>query len=334
MKKFENIPPTAPVGIMIPTLNCAHLLPSHLDSMQPWLDFVSEIVVVDSHSNDGTIELIRERLKHPGLRIFSHPRGLYQSWNFGIRQITSKYTYVSTVGDSISRDGLEHLFAVAEQFQCDGVLSKPRAIDKDGLAFNNDSNWPIYDAITSLGIKEPALTESIQLFFFALLHIPGGILGSSASNLYRTEILQRFPFPTDFGTTGDGAWAIANLFDCRFAVTPEIISTFRYHPKAYTAKEYEVIELDEKLAVLARKTFERRATVDPALRAISKKINLDDLFYSTEEFLKWRWRLDAERGRKWPWVLNPLAWQARKKRNFFHRRLDSYKNKVIKSSGT
>ena len=324
---------TAPIGVLIPTLNCAHLLPAHLESMQPWLEFVSEVVVVDSHSNDGSIEIIRERLKHPNLRIFQHPRGLYQSWNFGISQITSKYTYVSTVGDSISRAGLEHLRAVAEHFECDGVISKPRAIKNNGSFIkNNNARWPIYDAITALGISEPVLPAPIELFFFALLHIPSAIIGSSAGNLYRTEILQRFPFPTDFGTVGDAAWARANILNCRFAVTPEIFSTFRDHPKAYSSKEYAVADIYEKSLKLARHALEQRLAIDVTLRAKAVQMDFDQLFCCLDEYFKWRRRLDTERDRKLPWVFNPRAWWARAQRDRLHRRLQGHKNAAIKKS--
>src|SRR5476649_2316251 len=161
-KKMADVLPSNSLGILVPTLNCASMLPAHLESMRPWLHLASEIVVVDSHSDDGTVELIREHLKHPALRIVQHPRGLYQSWNFGISQITSKYTYVSTVGDSISRDGLEHLCVVARQFECDGVISRPRAVQEDGSVFaNDDAYWPIHEVITSLCISEPALPAPI-----------------------------------------------------------------------------------------------------------------------------------------------------------------------------
>jgi glycosyltransferase involved in cell wall biosynthesis len=249
---------TAPVGVMVPILNCATLLPAHIESMKTWLDFVSEIVVVDSHSKDGSLELIEKRIKHPNIRIFQRPRGLYQAWNFGISQIKSKYTYISTVGDSINHAGLEHLFAVAESFECDGVISKPRSITNDDEPINDASSWPIHDVITSLNINKPRPVEAIELFFFALLHVPNGILGSSASNLYRTKVLQQFSFPTDFGLIGDGAWALTNLLDCRFAVTPEIFSTFRHHPKAYSAKTYTVEDLSGKLFNSARASFEKR----------------------------------------------------------------------------
>ena len=326
--------PPAPIGVLVPTLNCASLLPAHIESMQPWLDFVSEIVVVDSHSEDGTLELIRARLKHPNLRILQHPRGLYQSWNFGINQINSKYTYISTVGDSISRAGLEHLFAVAESFGCDGVISRPQSIASNDNTIYDAESWPIQDVITSLNIKKPTEVEAIKLFFFALLHIPNGILGSSAGNLYRTEILQRSPFSADFGITGDGAWALANLFDCRFAVTPEVFSTFRHHHKAYSKKAYAVEDLSGKLYKFARASLERRLAGDAALRAEAAQLDFDSFLDCAGECFKWRWRLETERSRKLPWFLNPLAWRARSEKKQFQHCLQERKQTFIKSFTT
>ena len=45
---------------------------------------LQEVIVVDSFSTDGTIELIKAELRHPQLKIMAHPPGLYQSWNHGI----------------------------------------------------------------------------------------------------------------------------------------------------------------------------------------------------------------------------------------------------------
>ena len=67
----------------------------------------------------------------------------------------------------------------------------------------------------------------------------GAILGSSASNLYRTQCLKERPFPTDFGTSGDGGWGILNAFDVKIAVTPRCFSTFRHHQKAYALSDYQ-----------------------------------------------------------------------------------------------
>lgn len=333
MKNPGDNPILSPVsiGVLVPTLNCVRLLPAHIESMKGWLDFVSEIIVVDSHSEDGTLELIQKRLEHPGLQILQHPRGLYQSWNFGIGHIKSKYTYVSTVGDTISRAGLEHLLAVAENFGCDGVISRPQSVANDDTHIHDADSWPIQDVITSLNIKQPMQVEAIKLFFFALLHVPNGILGSSAGNLYRTEVLQRFPFSTDFGITGDGAWALANLFDCRFAVTPEIFSTFRHHPKAYSKKAYAVEDISGKLFELGREDFERRLAYDAALSTEATKLDFDSFLDCAGAYFKWRWRLEIERGRKLPWVLNPRAWWSRTKKNHLFRNLRAQKKNVLKS---
>lgn len=62
---------TLNLSVLLPTLNCVHMLPAHLESMASWMDLADEIVCVDSDSVDGTPEMIRERLKRPGLRSIS-----------------------------------------------------------------------------------------------------------------------------------------------------------------------------------------------------------------------------------------------------------------------
>src|ERR1035441_1521617 len=98
-----------PVGVVMPTLNVRPQLPAHLFRSRTWSDLVEEIVVVDSQSEDGTGEYLRTQLQHPCIRHFSQSRGLYEAWNYGVGQLQRKYTYISTAGDLITREGLEHL---------------------------------------------------------------------------------------------------------------------------------------------------------------------------------------------------------------------------------
>src|ERR1700761_342377 len=104
-----------PVGVLIPTRNCMALLPEHVESMRGWLDLAEEIVVVDSDSRDGTKAFLKDKLSGRNVRFFEHPPGLYESWNFGLERMTARYVYISTVGDSITRAGLEHLAETAEE---------------------------------------------------------------------------------------------------------------------------------------------------------------------------------------------------------------------------
>jgi glycosyltransferase involved in cell wall biosynthesis len=322
---------TSSIGVVMPTLNCGSLLPGHLESMQEWLDFVSEIVVVDSHSTDGTIELVRGRLKHPALRILSHPRGLYQSWNFGLSQLRTKYAYISTVGDSITRTGLEHLHVVAESLHCDIVASKPHLIANDGTPRSDGVRWLIDDMLSTLQITQPTCIEGMKLFAFMVLNDLGAILGSSASNLYRTDLLQRRPFPTDFGTVGDGAWGAANLLDCRLGMTPEIFSTFRDHPKAYSKEEYAVADVYRKMFLLASETLRQRLASDAALRSEDERIGCKDFTGLIGELVEWQHRLETSRQHIIPWIFNPAAWQARSARNRFRRLVNERKRAIVES---
>jgi glycosyltransferase involved in cell wall biosynthesis len=319
------------IGVVIPTLNCVSLLPGHLESMQEWLDFASEIVVVDSHSTDGTLELIRERLKHPALRVLSHPRGLYQSWNFGLGQLRTKYAYISTVGDSITRAGLEHLRVVAERLRCDVVVSTPRLIANDGTPLSDDTSSRIDGVPSTLQITKPMYIEGMKLFVFVMFNIFGNILGSSASNLYRTNLLQQRPFPTNFGAVGDRAWSAANAFDCRLGVTPEIFSTFRDHPKAYSKEEYAVEDVYRKLFLLASEMFRQRLDSDAALKSEDERIGCTDFTGLVGELVEWQHRLEALRRRKIPWIFNSAAWQARSARNHFRRLVHKRKRAIIDS---
>jgi glycosyltransferase involved in cell wall biosynthesis len=302
--------------VVLPTLNCAHLLPDHLDSMQPWLDLVEQIVVVDSHSDDGTWEMLQKRLAgHPGATFHQRPRGLYQSWNFGISQLETDFTYVSTVGDSITRAGLEHLLGAASELQADVVVSKPDFIKEDGTPSSAGISWPIDKLLTGLSITKPAVMDDWVLLLFLLENPVDAVLGSSASNLYRTSSLQEFPFPTQFGTVGDGAWGLANVFNYRLAVTPERFSTFRLHEKSYSARTYAVEDLNDRLFNLLVSSFENVVATDARLAARARRLNCSQILSVVADRMHWQKELERNRDRWLPWIFNPWVWRIRSKRN-------------------
>ena len=187
--------------------------------------------------------------------------------------------------------------------------------------------------LSSLRISSPILLEGLKLFYFTFLHLPAAVLGSSASNLYRADVLQRRPFPTDYGTVGDGAWGVLNVFDCRLGVTPEMFSTFRHHPKAYADKEYAVANITGKLIELASDTFYKRLAVDAGLRAQATQAGLDELPRTLREQRKWHHQLELERERKLPWILNQRAWRARRRRNRFDELLREQKQAFMQAFG-
>jgi hypothetical protein len=218
------------ISVVIPTLNCIQFLPDHLDSIESWLSQVNEVIVVDSYSTDGTFEAFKRYLDHPNLKILSHPRGLYQSWNFGIRQTTSKYVYISTVGDSIEGKHLELLESMAEKSGADVVVSPPFFIQENGMDAYQ-VKWPIHSIFESYPELEEIQPGPLTAFLFSAINIPCSILGSSASNLYRGDYLRNRPFPEDCSIVGDTAWSLLHSADAKFHFTKKIGSTFRFHSK-------------------------------------------------------------------------------------------------------
>jgi hypothetical protein len=193
-----------PIGVVLPTLNARAVLPDHLAELRTWAGSVPEIIVVDSHSDDGTIAFIQDQLHHPGLRIFQRPRGLYEAWNFGVEQVTADFTYISTAGDTITLSGLRHLLETAQSFRSDVVVSPPLFQKPDGEIMDR-KHWRIHQYLEARALTQPALIPQSHVFLTAVFAGLSGLMGSSASNLYRTSVLKARPFPTDFGHNGDTA---------------------------------------------------------------------------------------------------------------------------------
>jgi hypothetical protein len=309
------------LGVVIPTLNCAHLMEEHVDSMLPWLDRVDEIIVVDSSSNDGTMEIILRRISHPNLQIHQRPRGLYQAWNYGIGQIQSKYTYISTVGDSITGDGIDQLLKVAETHGADVVVSSPKFINEDGSRSLKPPSFPIENLLKKRGAHDSRLLKSMESFELIVSNFPNAILGSSASNLYRTEALNKAPFPTSYGTSGDGAWGIAHGLNHRIAVTPGRFSTFRVHKKAYSKSEYAVNDLPNQLADLFEQGCREWISLNNGLESKENHLIMKSVLDELRKSLLMQKELEAFRRQAWPWIFDPRAWNARARRAKIRQRI-------------
>ena len=214
--------------------------------MQAWLDLVDEVIVVDSRSTDGTLELIRQELHHPGLRIIERDRGLYASWNEGIAATTGDWVYISTAGDLITRNLLLHLREVGEALSADVIVSPPGFTYEDGRPAR-DLGWPPAKLLAALGKGQPFAMQPEATQFLAFQFCPQAILGSSASNLYRGAHLRARPFPAEYGVIGDTAWIMRYGHETRLALTPQRGSTFCIHAKESKLTPEQCVELHHRL---------------------------------------------------------------------------------------
>jgi hypothetical protein len=301
--------------------------------MQSWQDLAAQIVLVDSFSTDGTDDYLRQRLQHPGFSFFQHPPGLYQSWNFGIRQLETKFAYIATAGDTITRQGMMHLLNYAESLDAAVLISKP-VFMADSIKPGRDIRWPIDDLIQMLGLTQPRTVSWLEVLLFAAVHLDGTLLGSSASNLYRTDVLQKFPFPDDFGKAGDAAWGALHFADVKWAVTPEKFSTFLCHPDWTASTERQNFKTSTRLDKVLRDAVETAAANGTVPRVALEEHAIAELLDAASLWMDGKQAFDRQRRREWPWFLNPAAWQARSSRQRQHRRLLQWRARVLARLGT
>ena len=307
-------------------------LARHVAGLRPWLDLASEVVVVDSFSQDGTVDYLRANLRHPALRFTSHPPGLYASWNHGIWQIRSKYVYIATAGDTITRVGIGKLVEAAESLACDVVISRPSFCDMSGQAAP-DKPWPADDVIATLGVREPRRLRPVEAVIFAAVHATNALTGSCASDLFRTEILQRHPFPTEFGYSGDSAWSWLHAAEVSYGIVPDRFSTFALHPTtASGAEKQSFLAAQRADAVLraAMDSWRRAGVVDEQILA---RTLWEDLMVWLTTYFDAKAAFDQDRRGSVPWVLNPRAWKNRMQRERATRKLHRLKRVALLGTG-
>lgn len=257
------------LSVLLPTYQCRGLMDRHLAAMSEWADLADEIIVVDSRSTDGTLEPIRERLRHPGLRIIERDRGLYASWNEGLAATSGRWIYISTAGETISRRQLELLLAKGEATQADVVISPSDYVDESGRPTPKARKRPqIYADFSERGdvlLAPPAVRHFA--FRSAGTH---ALLGSCASDLFRGDFLRDRPFPEDYGTHGDTAWLLRHAHEMRLCVLQTAGSTFCLHEPTFAESK------EDRRRVLDRMHAREIASggLNPVLES---SVNLRDL---------------------------------------------------------
>jgi glycosyltransferase involved in cell wall biosynthesis len=221
------------ISVIMPTRNCRPLIDHSVPALQEWLPKAGEVIVVDSDSTDGTRELIASAFPFPNVKIYNRPPGLYAAWNYGIQTATRPVTYISTAGDAISERDLTALDSVFKSHQVDVVVSPPQFLDSDYQP-RLGRLWPIHKLLEKEADQEVILLSGPDLVAHALkaAHPPfyNNWLGSSASNLYRTEFLKSHPFPENAGHGADTLFGIKNARHMKAAFYRHRCGTFVMHP--------------------------------------------------------------------------------------------------------
>jgi hypothetical protein len=301
------------ITVVIPTRNSMPELEAHVHALNEWLHRVGQVIVVDSDSSDGTLEYLQENLKHECVEFLNHPPGLYESWNAAIKRAGSKYTYIATVNDYMPWETLVRLYSEAERLAADVVVSAPEIVYEDSTSKHR--KWPIHSFLEKSVPKETYLFQPLELLAWNSIDLPGTLIGSSASNLYRSVALQENPFPYDYGHAGDSAWAVAQALSLRWAFVPDVASNFQCHAGKGSGRG-QGRRLRAQLYALSCRQFEcaegELATAGVEAEILSALRYLFRLWERKEQAVS---GYQAYRKRRVPWVIFPRAWMLRSSKN-------------------
>ena len=289
-----------------------------MQAMKEWMDVADQIVVVDSFSTDGTLEYLKEHLSHPRVSFLQHPPGLYESWNFGIQQLKTEFAYISTVGDTITRHGLKRLLEVAVATQAGIVISKPQFIEEDGRS-SEGPYFALDDLIATRKITQPRLLHPLEVIAFTATNLGAALSGSCASDLFRTSVLEQFPFPVTHGHGSDGAWSVLHVADVKWAVTPEKFSTFVLHAKSPAARQAPDPNTARRLDLL----------LGDVLPGCEPKVK--ELLGAATNWMNHKEEFDRLRKRPFPWSLRPGAWRTRLRRDAARRDCIRLQTQILSS---
>jgi glycosyltransferase involved in cell wall biosynthesis len=283
--------------LVIPVYQCAERLPEHVECLRRLRPKVHEFIWVTTESPDRSHEIAREAAKELGGQILEVPRGLYQAWNFAIARATGDFIYISTIGDTITPQGLNALSHCLQKATADVVFSPPAISPPTRDNLHRSKHWPVFRFAPILNRYVGSRLPREKVILMQILSGASGLLGSCASCLFRTSFLQGRPFSTDHHHYGDTAWTYQHLPEANLVFYPHPVARFIIHDveNSRTVDKRQIYRLIDQLAT----------QLPPLLMQISHK-------YTRASF-----RIDCIRDPHpkfgWWWLLS--AWIARSQRN-------------------
>jgi glycosyltransferase involved in cell wall biosynthesis len=241
------------ISICVPNLNTRPFLPERFEtifkqSFQDW-----ELLVYDSHSDDGSWEYIQELAAHEErMRIWQGPRqGTPGSWNPCIQAAGGEFVYVATSDDTMAPDCLEKLVAALERNGDCGLAHCPLVhIDETGRPLPNQW-WPektVFGRSAGELVNQPHVRRAP---YDGLLPLTGELAYFSFTQLLirRSLFAQVGPLESRWGSAGDFNWYMRAGLVSSTVHVPDTWATLRVHPKSatsalpfYMPAFYEMIE--------------------------------------------------------------------------------------------
>lgn len=239
------------ISVIIPVYQSAERLPEHVESLRRLRPKVHEFIWVTTESSDRSHQIAREAAKELGGQVLEVPRGLYQAWNSGIARATGDFIYISTIGDTITPEGLNALSHCLQKAEADVVFSPPAISPETKINLRRSKHWPVFKFAPILSNYAGGSFPKEKAILMQILSGASGLLGSCASCLFRASFFQGRPFPTDYNHYGDTAWTYQHLPNAILTFHPDTVARFIIHDADTSRKvdKNQIYSLMDSLAV-------------------------------------------------------------------------------------
>jgi len=149
--------------------------------------------------------------------------------------------------------------------------------------------------------------QPFEAVIFAAVHATDALTGSCASDLFCTEILQRHPFPIDFGYSGDAAWNWMHGAEVIYGIVPDKFSTFALHPTSASVADQQSLLAARRADAVLRVAMDSWRRTGVITEQTLPGALWENLMASLTSYLDAKTAFDQNRRHRVPWVLNPQA---------------------------
>lgn len=234
------------VSILLPSLNARQFLEPRIDSLlaQTFGDW--EAIVLDSHSTDGTWELLQSIASADSrFRLTQVPReGLYAALNRGVQLAMGEFLHIATCDDTMAPEFLYAMINALAQCPEAGIAACDLSfINQDGHElFAGDmaahlSKKAIKNLLGSGRVRTAFPTKEQRELNYrpvphdCLLHFSGRSVYFSLTQLVVRMGLARAvgPFETTVGSVADFGWLVRLTSMTGSVHLPRNLATWRFH---------------------------------------------------------------------------------------------------------
>lgn len=265
------------VSVIVPNYNHARYLPARLDSVfaQTFGDF--EVIVLDDHSSDESLQIIERYRARPQIAAIipaeRNSGSTFVQWARGLEHARGRYVWFAESDDVAEPRFLEVMVGMARAHPSCGLVHCAAAVvDGAGRRSGTTGDWLL--KLDPLKWNEPHVANGhveVRRYLACTNTIP-----SASAVLIRRDLLEQIGGPpTDFRLCGDWATWIRILVRSDCAYTPQVLSGFRCHDVTVRQRLHGSPELlQEWVRVL--ELVQREVGIDPKSRARAYARFLDE----------------------------------------------------------